>query len=257
MAKNKESIGYVFTVAFAVCLVCAVVVSLSAVALRPIQVENKQRNFKASILSAAGISDPSKSVDELFKQIEPRLVDLKTGKFSDAYDVDTFDPVKATTDPAMSEKLPASEDLAGIKRLEKYSEVYLIHNASGALEKIVLPIRGYGLWSTMWGFIALEGDLNTIAGLGFYQQGETPGLGGEVDNPNWKAQWPGKKLNDDSGKLAIEVTKGGAADPNSPYQVDGLSGATLTTKGVDHLVHFWLGDHGFEPFLKNLKAGDA
>ncbi len=257
MAKNKDSISYIFTVAFCVCLVCAIIVSTAAVSLRPIQVLNKDRNFKSSILSAAGLLEEDKTVEELFEQIETRLVNLQTGKFSDDLDVDTFDPVKAVTDPELTEELDSSEDIASIKRKETYTEVYLVRDASGNLEKIVLPIRGSGLWSTLWGFIALDGDLNTVAGLGFYEHGETPGLGGEVDNPKWKAQWPGKKLTDATGDLLIEVTKGGQADPNSLYQVDGLSGATLTTNGVENLVKYWMGDNGFRPFLENLKAGDA
>ncbi|MEJ2042546.1 MAG: Na(+)-translocating NADH-quinone reductase subunit C [Reinekea sp.] len=257
MAKNKDSISYIFTVAFAVCLVCAIIVATAAVSLRPVQVANKERNFKSSILAAAGLNEEGKTVEEQFKQVETRLVNLETGKFSDEFDVETFDPVKATTDPALSEKLPASEDIASIKRRENYTEVYIVRDTSGDLQTIVLPIRGYGLWSTLWGFIALEGDLNTVVGLGFYSHSETPGLGGEVDNPKWKGQWLGKKINDDSGDLAIVVTKGGKADTSSPYQVDGLSGASLTTKGVNNLVHFWMGKNGFRPFLDNLKAGDA
>ena len=148
-------------------------------------------------------------------------------------------------------------DIADIKRREKYAEVYLVRGTNGDIETVVLPIRGYGLWSTLWGFIALESDFNTVAGLGFYSHAETPGLGGEVDNPKWKAQWPGKKILNETGNMAIEVTKGGQADAASPYQVDGLSGATLTTRGVDNLVQFWLGDNGFKPFLDQLKTGGA
>ena len=121
---------------------------------------------------------------------------------------------------------------------------------------MVLPIHGYGLWSTLYGFIALEGDLETIVGLGFYSHGETPGLGGEVDNPSWKAQWVGKKLYDSQGELAIQVVKGKAA-PGDVNSVDGLSGATLTSRGVSNLVNFWLGDDAFGTFLSTAKAGGA
>ncbi|MOA31350.1 Na(+)-translocating NADH-quinone reductase subunit C [compost metagenome] len=120
-------------------------------------------------------------------------------------------------------------------------------------------MRGYGLWSTLYGFLALKGDLNTVVGLGFYQHGETPGLGGEVDNPKWKALWNGKSLFDEQGQLAIQIIKGSvdAQSPNASHQVDGLAGATLTSKGVHNLLHFWLGENGFGPFLAKLNNGEA
>ncbi|EAR08426.1 Na(+)-translocating NADH-quinone reductase subunit C [Reinekea blandensis] len=257
MAKNKDSISYIFTVAFAVCLVCAIIVSTAAVVLRPIQVKNKEQDFKRNILAAAGLMEEGKTVEELFEQVETRLINIETGEFSDEYDVESFDPVKAASDPTITQTLGTSDDIASIKRRETYTEVYLVRGGEGDLQTLILPIRGYGLWSTLWGFIALEEDLNTVVGLGFYSHAETPGLGGEVDNPKWKSQWPGKKVYDESGDVEITVTKGGQADPQDPYEIDGLSGATLTTNGVDNLVKFWMGDMGFRPFIQNLKAGDA
>lgn len=133
-----------------------------------------------------------------------------------------------------------------------------MNDDSGVPSKIILPIRGYGLWSTLYGFIALEADASTVAGIGFYEHGETPGLGGEVDNPVWKANWQGKEVYA-SGELAIEVIKGSVnpESPNASHEVDGLAGATLTTKGVDYLVEFWLGEYGYQTFLENLKSGGA
>ena len=98
-----------------------------------------------------------------------------------------------------------------------------------------------------------------VAGFGFYQHAETPGLGGEVDNPKWKGLWLGKTLFDAEGKLAIRIIKGNvdAQSPQATHQVDGLAGATLTSKGVDNLLHFWLGQNGFGPFIANLRAGGA
>ena len=132
----------------------------------------------------------------------------------------------------------------------------LTKDDNGELSKIILPIHGYGLWSTLYGFLALEPDVNTIAGLGFYEHAETPGLGGEVDNPKWKGIWPGKKLFDEDGELAISVIKGtvdsGAA--GAQHKVDGLAGATLTTNGLHNLVRFWMGENGFGPYLSAMKA---
>ena len=110
----------------------------------------------------------------------------------------------------------------------------------------------------MYGFLALESDLETVAGIGFYEHNETPGLGGEVDNPRWKASWVGKQAYS-SGQMAISVLKGRAdmTLPEGNYQVDGLAGATLTTRGVNNLVQYWLGEQGFQPLIGHLKSGEA
>jgi len=149
------------------------------------------------------------------------------------------------------------DDIAKIKRRENYATVYLVES-NGELDKIILPVRGAGLWSTLHGFLALENDLNTVAGLGFFEHGETPGLGGEVDNPNWKALWPGKKVYDE-GDAKIQLIKG-SVDANTAeaeHKVDGLSGATLTSRGVTNLLQFWMGENGYKPFLSNLQSGEA
>ncbi|HBZ95152.1 MULTISPECIES: Na(+)-translocating NADH-quinone reductase subunit C [unclassified Pseudomonas] len=262
MSSQKESTVRTLTVAVLVCLVCSVFVAGAAIALKPTQVENRLLDKQRSILAIAGLGEPGMSsakVKEVFDStITAKLVDLESGTFSDAFDPITFDPLKAAKDPKTSEALKGSEDIAGIKRQEQYTTVYMVEK-DGELETLILPVRGYGLWSTLHGFIAVKGDLNTVVGMGFYQHGETPGLGGEVDNPKWKGQWPGKTLFDDNGDLAVQIVKGGV-DPQSPratHQVDGLAGATLTSVGVDNLLKFWLGQNGFGPFIANLRAGEA
>ncbi|MGB0188436.1 MAG: Na(+)-translocating NADH-quinone reductase subunit C [Aequoribacter sp.] len=255
--SSKDGIGKVIGVALALCVVCSVVVSTAAVQLKPAQEINKTRDLKRNILQAAGLYDASQSVESQFDSISTRVVDLRTGRFTDEVDPSSFDQRSASKDPSNSAELDDEQDVAKISRREHYSLVYLVEN-SGAIEKIILPVRGYGLWSTLYGFVALESDANTVVGLGFYEHGETPGLGGEVDNPRWKAFWPGKQVYRD-GDVEIALAKG-AVDPAStdaPWRVDGLSGATLTSRGVTNLVQFWLGEDGFQPFLANLKAGEA
>jgi len=259
VAKNKDSLQNTIKVAFLVCLACSIVVSFAAVSLKPIQKNNKVIDVKKNILTAAGLLEEGRSIDEQFSVISTKIVDLSNGKYSTAVDVDTYDQFKAAKDPKQSEKLASSDDIAGIKRLETYAKVYAVEE-NGQLETLILPIRGYGLWSTLYGFVALDKDLNTIKGLGFYQHAETPGLGGEVDNPKWKGMWPGKKVFDESGAIVAGLKKG-AINPQSAFDqahlVDGLSGATLTARGVDNLIKFWMGDLGFGPFLANLKAGEV
>jgi Na+-transporting NADH:ubiquinone oxidoreductase subunit C len=186
------------------------------------------------------------------------VIDIESGDYVSGIDATTFDQRAAAKDPATSIPLETSADIANIVRQSKYALVYLVNDDRGGLDKIILPIHGYGLWSTLYGFIALESDGNTVAGLGFYEHGETPGLGGEVDNPRWKNLWKGKQVYR-QGSVAISVKKG-TVDPqaaDADWEVDGLSGATLTSRGVSNLVQYWLGDRGFESYLQNLREGDA
>ncbi len=256
--SSKDGVSRTLFIALALCLVCSIIVSGAAVLLKPAQEVNKALDKKRNILAAAGMLEEGKSIDEQFAQIVTRVVDLRSGKFSDDIDPQKYNQKKAAKDPAQSRALTAEQDQAKVGRRENYAVVYLVESAPGEFDKIILPVRGYGLWSTLYGFVALEADGNTIAGMGFYQHGETPGLGGEVDNPRWKAQWPGKQVYKND-KVKIGLIKG-AVDPQGAsalWQVDGLSGATLTSKGVTNLVQFWLGEDGFQEFLNNLKSGEA
>ncbi len=256
--SSNDSIKKTLIVAFSLCIVCSVIVSTAAVVLKPAQEVNKTLDRKRNILAAAGMLDESKGVEEQFSQVTTRVVDLRTGRFTEEVNPDSFDQRKAAKDPAMSESLSSAQDLAKISRRENYAIIYLVEDAQGEIDKIILPIHGYGLWSTLYGFIALESDANTVAGLGFYEHGETPGLGGEVDNPRWKASWPGKQVYRD-GQVEVGLVKGAvdSSSADAQWQIDGLAGATLTARGITNLVHFWLGNDGFEPFLNNLKSGEA
>ncbi|MGB1327714.1 MAG: Na(+)-translocating NADH-quinone reductase subunit C [Porticoccaceae bacterium] len=253
----NESVTKTFTVALTLCIVCAVVVSGAAVSLRPAQEANKLLDLKTNILASAGLLQEGVDVETQFEKISVRLVDLETGTYTNEIDADAYDQRKASADPALSTALSASEDIAKIKRRANFAKVYIVENEIG-IEKVILPIKGYGLWSTLYGFIALESDLQTVAGIGFYEHTETPGLGGEVDNPKWKASWIGKSAYKDDA-LVLQVIKGkvDSARDGADSQIDGLAGATLTTKGVDNLVKYWLGDQGFKPFIENLKTGEA
>lgn len=259
---TKESTLRTLAVALAVSLVASVFVAGSAVALKPVQVENRLLDKQRSILAIAGLGGDdlsAREVQELFNsRIRARVVNLETGEYVDNMDPVTFDPLKAAKDPKTSTALPGSQDLALIKRREQFTTVYMVEK-DGQVESLILPVRGYGLWSTLHGFLAIKPDLNTVVGLGFYQHAETPGLGGEVDNPKWRGQWPGKKLFDESGKPVIQIVKGGVdpANPEARHQVDALAGATLTSNGVDRLLQFWLGEQGFGPYLAKLRQQGA
>lgn len=253
---RKDSVPGTLLVAFLVCLVCAVVVATAAVMLRPVQQDNKLLDKQKNILQAAGLYQPGMDISAAFQQIERRFVDLRTGEYVER--PESYDPRQASRDPADSYTLSQDQDIASIRRIPKVAEVYLARDEQGDLSRIILPVHGYGLWSTLYGFLALEPNANTVAGLGFYEHAETPGLGGEVDNPKWKALWPGKEIYE-NGEVAIQVVKG-TVDPNAPdaeHKVDGLAGATLTTKGVNNLVRFWVGENGFGPYLERLRNQGA
>jgi len=270
----NDSFKKTVAVALALCLVGAVVVSGSAVILRPLQEWNKSKDEKVNILEVAELYQKGMDVDAVFKDIETRIVDLATGDYVDNVDAKTYNQWKAAKDPAQSEAIPADKDIASIKRKPKYAKVYLVKQ-EGKLKTVILPVSGYGLWSTMFGFLALEADGQTVTGMNLYDQAETPGLGGEVVNPKWKALWKGKKVYNFSGKevhesnltekgqtveigeVALGLVKG-SVDPSRPgseYQVDALAGATLTSRGVSNLVQYWMSKEGYGIYLAKLRSG--
>ena len=243
-------------VATLLCLVCSVLVSTSAVMFKPQQIANKQADIKKNILAVAGLLTENADVNELFQQFEVKIVDLETGKYSDI-DPATYDQYKAAGDPSQSIERSSAQDIAGIGRRAKLATVYLLKDGDN-VEQVILPIHGYGLWSTLYGFISFKSDFNTIGGLQFYAHAETPGLGGEVDNPKWRQLWQGKKAFNDQGELKIEVVRGHVdfKVAGAEHKVDGLSGATLTSRGVSNLVNYWLGDNGFGPYLANMNKAE-
>jgi len=255
LALPNDSQKKTIFIALATCLVCSIFVSIAAVALKPMQEANKAFDKKRNILQIAGLMEEGKSVDELFKQIEPRVVDVVSGEYVPDVDAATYDQRAASNDPAQNFLIDAADDVAGIKRRAKLASVYLVKEGD-AVKSYILPIKGYGLWSTLYGFLALESDLKTVVGLGYYEHAETPGLGGEVDNPSWKAKWIGKQVYGDNNEVLIKVIKGvvDPANPKAKYQMDGLSGATLTSRGVENMLQYWLSDQGFGPYLNKVRA---
>ena len=251
---SRDSTAKVLTVAFLLCVVCSILVSAAAVGLSSRQEQNKLEEKRKNILLAAGLYDAGIPVEDQFSTIEARIVDLQSGDFTSEFDAATFDSRAAARLPETNRLIPSEIDLADIKKRSRYKNVYLVME-EGWLRQLILPVHGKGLWSTMYGFISLSDDLNTVNGFAFYEHGETPGLGGEIDNPGWKSQWPDKKIYDETGRVRIEVLKGQVdkSAENSQYQVDGLAGATLTARGVSHLLQYWMGADGYAPFLEKLR----
>lgn len=248
-ASANDGVGRTLFVALVLCVFCSLVVSAAAVGLRPLQEANRALDRQRNILLAAGLYTPERKVADLFDRVESRWVDLSSGRFVETPDRDALEEQIS---------IPRSRDIAGIKTRPRYVEVYVVREG-GELHTIILPVQGLGLYSTLHGFVALAGDGNTVQGIRVYEHGETPGLGGEVDNPRWLALWPGKRIYDRDSKPRLRVVKGGV-DPESSdaaYAVDAITGATLTSRGVSRMLQYWFGEDGYGPFLASVRKGEV
>lgn len=273
MSSRHNTFSTIF-VAAVLCVVCATMVSSVSVSLKDKQIQNKELDKKRNILLCAGLISPkdnNEKIKAMFKEdaaikVEAKILDVDNGKILENFNPYTgkedstfvaanYDQQKATKDPNLS--ISVSKEQAKnsqIKRRAKYALIYLVKE-EGKTTQIILPISSIGLWSTMLGFLAVDVDTTSVKGFAYYEHGETPGLGGEVDNPNWKSQWPQKKLYNENWQPKIHVIKGKVDNsaPGAEYQIDGLSGATITSNGVSSSLEYWLGDHGFGPFLQNVR----
>ena len=252
---RPESRGRTLVIALGLCLVCSVAVSGVAIALHDRQVANQENDRKKVILQVAGLYEEGASIEKLFAQVQSKVVELKTGQYVED---PAFDQRKAAKDPAQSVAIASEHDVAKIRRRAKQASVYLVEK-DGQTGLIILPVHGYGLWSTMYGFVALEPDANTISRVQFYEHAETAGLGSRITDPGWVGQFAGKRVYDEKGKTRVRVIKGQvpAGSAGAPYEIDGISGATLTADGVTNLLQYWFGAHGFEPYLAKLKKSGA
>ncbi|MEE4246304.1 MAG: Na(+)-translocating NADH-quinone reductase subunit C [Kangiellaceae bacterium] len=254
-AKNNDSFFNTIIVATVLCLVCSLMVAGSAISLKSDQQRNKAADVQKSILLASGLVKAGEQADfdQLFADnIETKIIDIASGEFVEGIDLAKFDQRKAANNPATNKELSQQEDIASIKRRAKQAKVYLVKDGDN-LKSVILPIKGYGLYSMLYGFIALEADTKTVSGLKFYEHGETPGLGAEIENPKWIATWIGKEVYDNNYSPAIKLVKTGA---NTKSEVDALSGASMTSRGVENLLTYWLGNDGFGPFLAKVRGGN-
>jgi Na+-transporting NADH:ubiquinone oxidoreductase subunit C len=254
---GKDSTLKTLFVAVSLCVVCSVLVSGAAVSLRPRQVENQKLDIKKNLLLASGLlenaSASKEEIESAFEVVKANVIDFENGEVLDI-DPESYDERREARDPKTRYTIPADKDVGKLRVRAPYGKVYTVEE-NGELSMIILPVYGKGLWSTMYGFVALSPDTETIRGLGFYEHGETPGLGGEIENPRWLALWPGKQAFDEDFDPAIEVIKGSvdSTTPNNQYKVDGLSGATITANGVTGMMQYWLSDDAYGPYLENLR----
>ena len=256
MADNtlSESPLTALKTALTIAVVCALLVSLTAVSLRPFYLANLEAERMARLASIL------ETLDEVTggmkpEDIEARVVNLDDGRYADDIDPATYDARRSVNDPAKSIDIPAQYDVAGIKRRAGHAVVYLIRNSQGKIDALILPVRGVGYQSALYGYLAMAANTNDILGLKFYEQGETPGLGSRIQDPAWEALWPGKQAFDNEGRVSIRVGRSGSGLIGD--RVDAISGATRTSNGVDRLLQFWLGDLGFGPYLDRIRSGEG
>lgn len=249
MSAKKETLGKTVGIVVAVCLVCSIVVSGAAVGLRSLQATNAALDKKTNILSAAGLlaeASTKQEIAELYEaRVEEKFIELASGQYIEKPEED-FDMYKAAKTTEYGVAVENSN--VGFKQRSSIAAVYHIKNEEGQVSRVILPVHGSGLWDLMYGFLALDSDGQTIRELIYYQHKETPGLGAEILNPAWQAKWNGKQLYKD-GEVAIAVDKN--VGNENQYAVDALSGATLTSNGVENTLQYWAGENGYGTYLKN------
>ncbi len=242
------------TIAGIVALTCGVGVSGTAVVLRPVIDANadsqRQQRMAAMLQDLPGIGEILREAGA--EAVETLVIDLETGERANDTDPASYNRLVLLADPLLSTPLDKSEDLARLGTRENAAPVYLVRR-EGALALVVLPMRGMGYGGMISAYLALEADLNTVAALAIFEQSETPGLGGRTAEPSWQAQWAGKQVTS-QGDVMIEVVRGVAREP---YEVDGISGATITGRSVSGMLQFWLGPRGFGPFIDRLREEQA
>ncbi|QBF83610.1 Na(+)-translocating NADH-quinone reductase subunit C [Shewanella maritima] len=252
MALNKDSVLGTMVFVISLSLVCSFMITGTAEVLKERKLVKKRNELQQIVLSAAGVDSNAGNFQTLFAdRVKPKLLTLETGELSEQENILDFDERMAAINPETSTK--PKKDLAKIKRRANQVRVFEVYDESGKLSRLVLPIYGKGLWSILYGYVAIEPDFNTVGSITFYEHGETPGIADFVTDPDWLGKWQGKQVFDSKGKVAIKVIKGGAKE-GDVHGVDGVSGATRTGVGIQKAVHFWFGPEGYQPYLNQLAS---
>ena len=251
LALPNESRTKTLIMAFLVSGVCAGLVSGATVFLRPIQSANRAAEEAARIEAlVAGIPGMAGLLAEQGGSLSTVVVDLEAGRAAREVTTETLPQVLA--DPANWTALAAEADLAGLGQRPDYAQVFLLRDEE-RVALLLLPLTGQGYGGRIDAMLAIRGDMTTIAGLAVTNHAETPGLGGRIEERAWQADWAGTEVRAPSGEIAFSVARGQAA---SPYQVDGITGATRTGRGMTRMVRFWLGPDGYGPLMAAISRGE-
>ena len=235
---NKNSSSFTFIFSSVMVIVVAVLLAAAAIVLGPYQTKNIRLEKMQNILSSIGVTTSREESEKLFNQYikEQTVLNSKgepvTEKIS-AFDID----------------LKKELDKARLGNADKQLFPLFVFDKDGKLY-YVIPVRGKGLWGPIWGYIALEGDLNTVYGASFGHKGETPGLGAEIETLEFQKQFKGKKIFDNSGNfVSVKLIKGGATSEN-PHGVDAVSGGTITSNGVTEMLQRTISS--YLPYFKKI-----
>lgn len=217
---RSERVGRTLLVALAVALFCSLVVSAAVTFLRPIQLAWEEIERNRVLLELAGLLDTAGEVSDREAALRFREIE------------------------ALAVALPGGGEVTIWLRSE-----------DGAPVRVILPVEGHGMWAPMRGFIALQGDCATVAGIAITAHGETPGIGDRIENPRWRASWVGLRVFDSAGRVAL--APGADAADDLGHRFDAISGATVTVNAVVAMARRWLGEEGYGPLLARCRAGEA
>lgn len=236
---HKDSNKATFLFSSGMVVVIAVMLSVASIGLGPYQAKNVRIEKMKNILSSVAVKAETGEAEELFKQYIIKQVVLNNKGEEVSGSVAAFD-------------IDLKKELDKVKTGNQDNQLFplFVCNKEGKTF-YVIPVRGKGLWGPIWGYISLEGDMNSIYGASFGHKSETPGLGAEIETQKFQQQFIGKKIFDESGNfVSVKVVKGGAA-PNDIHGVDAVSGATITSNGVTEMFKRTL--NNYIPYFKKTK----
>lgn len=236
---HKDSNKATFLFSSGMVVVIAVMLSVASIGLGPYQAKNVRIEKMKNILSSVAVNAETAEAEQLFKQYIIKQVVLNNKGEEVKGSVAAFD-------------IDLKKELDKVKTGNQDNQLFplFVCNKEGK-NFYVIPVRGKGLWGPIWGYISLEGDMNTIYGASFGHKSETPGLGAEIETQKFQQQFIGKKIFDESGNfVSVKVVKGGAA-PNDMHGVDAVSGATITSNGVTEMFKRTLTN--YIPYFKRQK----
>ncbi len=251
LALPNESRAKTIVVAFLVSAICAALVSGATVMLRPIQAANRAAEEQARIAALVkGIPGMATLLEEAGGSLSSVVIDLESGRAATGVTSATLET--ALADPANWSAIDPGRDLAGLGQRPDFAQVYLLRDGD-RVSLALLPVAGQGYGGRIEAVIALRGDRNTIAGIAVTRHSETPGLGARIEESSWQAGFPGTELRDEAGEMRFRVAHGPAS---GVHEVDGITGATRTGRGVTQMVRFWLGPDGYGPLLDAIGRGE-
>jgi Na+-transporting NADH:ubiquinone oxidoreductase subunit C len=220
-------------------IIAAAILSGAAIVLKKPQQKNVEIEKKSNILTSVNKGLDAGNVADKTTYIETEYAKYITNSYVVNSKGDKVEGNAFTVD--LHKELAKPED-------QRNLPVFECRDDDGTI-KYVLPVRGKGLWGPIWGYVALENDMNTVYGANFDHKGETPGLGAEINQKAFSEPFTGKKIFDESGKfVSVQVVKGGAT-PGDMHGVDAISGGTITSKGLEDMLKDNLSL--YENFLKN------